>query len=330
MLNQMYKPRIVSSIHADEGLHLQSGGHGLENTTDWHVNVEEPGRSVAYPGPRQVEPDEMAFVSELAREIKSSPRNNTEYTFNVRCRGYSFRVQQVTHEIYACRWSATRPWPLEQLKFPKIYVDLLMDRHIKTGGGLVLIMGPGGAGKTTTLAATVAERLRVIGGHCHSIEDPIEYDLHGWHGDRGYCNQVEVPDGNFARAIVKALRSFPAKTRGMLVMGEVRDPQGVAELLKCSAQGHLVMSTTHASDIVAGLVRFVSMGAQVLGEGEARASLSESLRYAFLQKLDNGVPQISALGVNDTVRAKIQNSPLAGLKTDIEQFQASLLRKAVS
>jgi twitching motility protein PilT len=297
----------------------------IESTTDWHVNVDDPDRSVIYPGPRRVPGELSRFVAELAKAIDTAPRKNPEYTFNVKCAGYSFRVQQVRPELFAARWSSTAPWPLESLKFPSVYLELLMDKHIKTGGGLVLIIGPGGAGKTTTLASTVAARLKQYGGHCHTIEDPIEYVLDGWHGEHGWCEQVEVADGNFARAIVRALRAFPARTRGMLVLGEVRDPQGATELLRASAQGHLVYSTAHASDIVAGLVRIVSMAREAVGEREALSLLAENLRYVFLQKLDNGVPQMSALAVNDQVRAKILNAPLPGLKLDIEQFQMSLL-----
>jgi twitching motility protein PilT len=116
--------------------------------------------------------------------------------------------------------------------------------------GLVLIGGPTGSGKSTTLAALVEEMNRRENRHIVTIEDPIEYEhVH----QRSVIEQVEIgvdaPD--FPTALRAALRQAP----DVIVVGEMRDPETMRIALAAAETGHLVLSTVHTTDVASTVSR---------------------------------------------------------------------------
>src|SRR5207342_1337205 len=116
--------------------------------------------------------------------------------------------------------------------------------------GLVLIGGPTGSGKTTTLAALVDEINRREAKHIITIEDPIEYD----HANiKCIIEQVEIgidaPD--FPTALRSALRQAP----DIIVVGEMRDPETMQIALAAGETGHLVFSSLHTTDAATTVAR---------------------------------------------------------------------------
>jgi twitching motility protein PilT len=116
--------------------------------------------------------------------------------------------------------------------------------------GLVLVCGPTGSGKTTTLAALVAEIKTRHARHIVTVENPIEYEhAHG----RSVIEQVEIgfdaPD--FPTALRAALRQAP----DVIVVGELRDPETMRIALAAAETGHLVLATVHATDAAAPVSR---------------------------------------------------------------------------
>jgi twitching motility protein PilT len=145
----------------------------------------------------------------------------------------------------AVRLLPTRVPRLSTLGLPPS-VDLLT----KLPRGLVLIGGPTGSGKTTTLAALVDEINRQDARHVVTIEDPIEYE----HQHQGsLIEQVEVgidaPD--FPTALRAALRQAP----DVIVVGEMRDPETMRIALAAAETGHLVLSTVHTTDVASTVSR---------------------------------------------------------------------------
>jgi twitching motility protein PilT len=116
--------------------------------------------------------------------------------------------------------------------------------------GLVLVGGPTGSGKTTTLAAIVEEINRRDARHIVTIEDPIEYE-HVHHA--GVVEQVEIgvdaPD--FPTALRASLRQAP----DVIVVGEMRDPETMRIALAAAETGHLVLSTVHTTDAASTVAR---------------------------------------------------------------------------
>jgi general secretion pathway protein E/type IV pilus assembly protein PilB len=117
--------------------------------------------------------------------------------------------------------------------------------------GIVLVTGPTGSGKTTTLYAGLSQ-INSIERKIITIEDPIEYQLHG-------VNQIQVAEKaglTFARGLRSILRHDP----DVVLIGEIRDRETAAIAVQASLTGHLVFSTLHTNDAPGALTRLVDMG----------------------------------------------------------------------
>jgi type IV pilus assembly protein PilB len=119
--------------------------------------------------------------------------------------------------------------------------------------GMVLVTGPTGSGKTTTLYSGLSE-LNRPGVNISTAEDPVEYNLHG-------INQVQMHDEiglNFAMS----LRSFLRQDPDIIMVGEIRDFETAEIAVKASLTGHLVLSTLHTNDAPATISRLLNMGVE--------------------------------------------------------------------
>lgn len=119
--------------------------------------------------------------------------------------------------------------------------------------GMVLVTGPTGSGKTTTLYSALTE-LNVPSTNISTAEDPVEYNLHG-------INQVQMHDEiglNFAMA----LRAFLRQDPDVIMVGEVRDFETAEIAVKASLTGHMVLSTLHTNDAPSTISRLLNMGVE--------------------------------------------------------------------
>ncbi len=152
----------------------------------------------------------------------------------------------------------------------------LLSPEIKGGGGLILLSGPTGSGKTTTLYACV-QQIDRRRRHVLSIEDPIEYELR-------YATQWQVrpnmPGGAFADLIRAAMRHDP----DYIIIGEMRDSDTVETALRAAESGHTVISTVHADT---ALQTFERMRSLMPSERERSSTytLSQQVRAILNQRL---------------------------------------------
>jgi type IV pilus assembly protein PilB len=126
-------------------------------------------------------------------------------------------------------------------------------RFVKEPYGMVLVTGPTGSGKTTTLYAAVSE-IRSEEDKIITIEDPVEYQLPG-------ITQIPVNEKKgltFARGLRSILRHDPDK----VMVGEIRDPETAQIAIQSALTGHLVFTTVHANNVVDVLGRFLNMGVE--------------------------------------------------------------------
>jgi MSHA biogenesis protein MshE len=140
---------------------------------------------------------------------------------------------------------------LDQLGMP---ADMLVRyrEFTQREAGMVLVTGPTGSGKTTTLYATLAE-LNSIEKKVITVEDPVEYRLQG-------INQVQVNEKielTFARVLRSSLRQDP----DIILVGEMRDEETVQIGMRAALTGHLVLSTLHTRDSISTPIRLLDMGA---------------------------------------------------------------------
>jgi twitching motility protein PilT len=155
------------------------------------------------------------------------------------------------------------------------------------GQGLVLATGPGGCGKTSTLAALVRILNAERRDHVITIEDPVEY-LHP--PQRCVVNQRQVgrDTGSFARALRAALREDP----DVIVIGELRDTETISLALTAAETGHLVLASMHTTNSIATINRLVGAFPPEQ-QGQARMLVSETLRAVVSQRL---VPRADGTG----------------------------------
>jgi len=128
-----------------------------------------------------------------------------------------------------------------------------IDRLIRQPHGIILVTGPTGSGKTTTLYAALS-RLDARVQNIMTVEDPVEYDLHG-------IGQVQVNpriDMHFATALRAILRQDP----DIVMIGEIRDLETAQIAVQASLTGHLVLATLHTNDAVSALARLQDMGVE--------------------------------------------------------------------
>src|SRR6186713_3445741 len=141
---------------------------------------------------------------------------------------------------------------LDILGFPDVELQRFR-KYIREPYGMVLVTGPTGSGKTTTLYAALSE-IRSIEDKIITIEDPVEYQLRG-------ITQIPINEKKgltFARGLRSILRHDPDK----IMVGEIRDPETAQIAIQSALTGHLVFTTVHANNVIDVLGRFLNMGVE--------------------------------------------------------------------
>jgi general secretion pathway protein E len=129
----------------------------------------------------------------------------------------------------------------------------LMDGLIRRPDGIILVTGPTGSGKTTTLYACV-NRINTPNLNILTAEDPVEYEIQGIH-------QVHVQP-KIGLTFASALRAFLRQDPDVVMVGEIRDKETVDIAINASLTGHLVLSTIHTNDAAGAVTRMVDMGVE--------------------------------------------------------------------
>lgn len=293
--------------------------------TDWHLSTSDATKAIVFPGPQKVPEELIPYAEALAQETVAAHRRASTGSFIVECMGLRYRCEYKEDDRYALRAMKSVLWSMEKLRFRPEHANILLSEELSGAGGLVLVAGSPGSGKTTTVGTVIGARLVEQGGFCQTLEDPPEEPLHGWHRDnkgveKGYCDQIHVQDGNYQSAIVKALRCFPSKQRSMLLIGEVRSKGVASELLRVAVDGHLVFSTIHANGIMEAIERLLNLAREEVGHSEARNLLASSLRVCLHQRLEQGIPQVKLLKADQTVASIIRNGSLVDLKNVLDRI----------
>jgi len=197
----------------------------------------------------------------------------------------------------------------EELALPEFLKEYAYSQQ-----GLILIGGPAGHGKTTTLAAIVDYINSTRSANIITIEDPIEY-LHSHKKSNVNQREVGVDTESFAIGLKHILRQSP----DVIVIGEMRDPESMAIALTAAETGHLVLSTIHSFNAISTVDRIIDMFPSRQHE-QIRAQLSEALLLILVQRL---VPMASGKG---RILAYEKMGQCIGLKKAIREAKTHTLR----
>ena len=157
---------------------------------------------------------------------------------------------------------------LEALGLPKHVYDY-MTESIQQPNGIVVVTGPTGSGKTTTLYSCL-RRINTIDSKLLTAEDPVEFDIEG-------IQQVAINEG-VGMTFMKALRAFLRQDPDVIMLGEMRDLETSQIAIQASLTGHLVLSTLHTNDAPGAVTRLVDMGVEPF-------LISSSLMAVLAQRL---------------------------------------------
>ena len=316
-----------------------------KSASDLHITVGRPpvvrlqGHLKNINHPALTPPETLTLIEEIApagklKELHELGGCDFGYAYGTKAR---FRVACMRAKGsfgMVCRLIPSRLLTFEQIGLPQRVVELL-DRP----RGLLLVTGPTGSGKTTTLATMVNYLNDNDDGHIITIEDPIEY----FHDHKkSIVTQREVGSDvpKFSEAMRRSLRQDP----DTILLGEMRDLETIATAITAAETGHLVFGTLHTSSAAKTIDRIVDVFPAAEKE-MVRAMLSESLRAVISQTLLKrigggriaaheimiGTPAIRNLireGKIAQMYSAIQTGQAAGMQT-LDQCLKELLQKGL-
>ncbi len=229
-----------------------------------------------------------------------------------------YRVNLMFHKNGAAgayRMVPAKTRTLEDLGYTK-HIDTLK-KMLSYHNGLILITGPVGSGKTTTLASMVAYLNETRTDHIITVEDPIEVVQPA----KG-CNVTQREVGPHTRSFASALKGALREDPDVIVIGELRDLETIEMAISASETGHLVIGTMHTSDASTTLNRLLDVFPPAQ-QTQIRSSVAESLRGIVCQRLLPGVDgglvlACEILVSNIAIQNLIKEGKSTGLKNTME------------
>jgi twitching motility protein PilT len=286
--------------------------------SDLHVKAGSPPRIRVNGTLQRLDEQDLAAddVAEMAASImpaKATARftdgYDADFAYAVpglgRFRVNAFRQRGSVTMIFRHVRSATSSF--EQLGLPEVCARLAMEHR-----GLLLVTGPTGSGKTTTLAAMIDHINKQRECHIVTIEDPIEV-LHDDHLASINQREIGVDAEDFATAMRAAMRQDP----DVILVGEMRDEETVAAALSAAETGHLVLSTLHTIDAAETVNRIVDFFPPHQ-QHQIRVALAGSLKGIICQRLvptadgEGRIPALEVAVSNGRIQQCVLDPDLTG------------------
>jgi len=295
------------------------GASDVHLKVDEHPVIRKDGRIIKIDMPKLNDENIENIINVLApKTIKNKINTVFDIDFSYELPGISrFRVnlsQQLGKSALVIRNIPYKIKSLEELNLP-----VSMEQFAQYNNGLVIVTGPTGCGKSTTLACLIDYINTNYPKHIVTIEDPVEFIFTNKKSIISQ-RQVGVDTPSFHEGVKYALRQDP----DVILIGEIRDRETIESALKASETGHLVFATLHTNDAVQTINRIVNLF-DPQDRQYIRNQISSTLRGTIAQKLlnkknsDGRVPALEILVSTPTVKDFIE-------KDELEQIY-SLVKK---
>ncbi|XHR29954.1 MAG: type IV pilus twitching motility protein PilT [Chthoniobacteraceae bacterium] len=284
-------------------LHLSTGNQPILRINGELVRVDAP----------PLENDDLkALVYEIAPEPKIKQYEETgdvdfgyEYPGMARFRANFFNQKNGIAAVF--RLIPSKVYTLEDLGLPPVLKKFAMLRK-----GMVLVTGPTGSGKSTTLAAIIDYANVHRKEHIITIEDPIEF-VHQSQNSLVNHREVGINTKSFAAALRGALREDP----DIILVGELRDLETIELALTAAATGHLVFGTLHTSNAPKTIDRIIDVF-PTNQQNQIRATLAESLKGVIAQNLFRRIDKPGRVAALEIL---VVDSPISNLIREAKTHQ---------
>jgi len=256
-----------------------------QNASDLHITSGSPPqlridgtlRPVNVPPLSPTETKRLAYSILTEKQKKQfEEKNELDLSFGVK------NLSRFRANVFMQRGAisvAVRVIPYKILDFKQLGLPPIVEDLAKKPKGLILVTGPTGSGKSTTLASMVDYINRNRKGHIVTIEDPIEY-IHSHKNCIVNQREVGADTSSFAAALRVVLRQDP----DVVLIGEIRDLETMATALSVSETGHLALATLHTNSTIETINRIIDMF-PVNQQSQVRAQLSFVLQGIVAQTL---------------------------------------------
>ena len=239
------------------------------------------------------------FAGFLSPRLQEQLRDGGAADFSIYLGKFRFRVN--VHRQRGTLAAALRSLPTEVPTLQQLHLPASLAELVKPTRGLVLVCGPTGSGKTTTLASLVEIINHSETRHVITIEDPVEYEHRN---AKSVIEQIEI--GRDAPSFAAALRAALRQDPDVILVGEMRDLETVSIALTAAETGHLILSTLHTSDAAQAIHRIIDVFPPNQ-QNQIRQQLALSLNAIVIQQL---IPRADAPGRAVAVELLIANQPV--------------------
>ncbi|MEO7796065.1 MAG: type IV pilus twitching motility protein PilT [Thermoanaerobaculia bacterium] len=291
-LNQMLKTMV------------EQGGSDLHITTNSPPQVRVDGvlKPLNLPPLTPTETKQIAY-SILTDNQKHRLEEDLELDFSFGIKGLARFRANVFHQRGAIA-AAFRQIPYEIRSFRELGLPAVVEKICEKPRGLVLVTGPTGSGKSTTLAAMLDKVNRERAEHIVTIEDPVEY-LHSHKKCIVNQRELHADTHSFANALRSSLRQDP----DVVLIGEVRDFETVESALRIAETGHLTFATLHTNSAAQTINRIVDIF-PAHQQGQIRVQLSFVLEGILCQSL---LPRATGKGRALAMEILVPNAAIRNL-----------------
>lgn len=298
-----------------------------EGASDLHLAAKQlpcwriDGRIVQVKDCMQLSPTEAYDLFEPVLNEKQKADFSRDYALDFAHTANDYRFRINLYQDYNGANAAIRMIPAKVLSFEQLGLPPMLTRLCEHPNGIVLVTGPTGSGKTTTLACLINYINDNYNKHILTLEDPIEY-IH--ETKKSLVNQREL--GNHVKSFKDGLRSGLREDPDVILVGEMRDYETISLALEASNTGHLVFATLHTPTAISTIERIIQVF-PTEQQNRIRSLLADNIRgvvcQALCRRIKGGtIPALEVLIVNQAIANLIRESKLSLIPSTMQTSKA--------